>query len=180
MSETNWQSGIECRERGSSPSMGTLHVTGDELVYVRGGAARSSWLYSSFIIEGLLMTLLVPGTVIGGSSGNYYVDGFDLPIALLASLGPLLLIVGLVLRARDRRFRRKALLELDRSDDGQGMDLEQRYAVTPGSWRHPLGSLERVRRSSDGVRITTSLGDRLRVKTGDPEGLVQALGGVRR
>ena len=171
-----WQGGVECRERGGVSSLGTLHVTDEELVFVRGGSSSSSRLIGPLVGIGLLLSTCLPVMLLTEPSGNYYAEGGRAPGLLLGALGCVLVLVGLTLAIREARTRRRALAELARSDGTEeGMGLDQRYAVSPGAWRWRLDQVERVRRRRGGLRVVTTLGDDLRLLLSERDGLEAAL-----
>ena len=77
----------------------------------------------------------------------------------------------------DGRARRRALAELALTDGADGaMDLDQQYAVAPGSWRCRLDQVENVWRITGGLQVTTTLEDDYWLRLLDREGLEAALG----
>ncbi len=174
---TTWQGGVECRENAGARMLGTLHVTEEELIFVCGGSVSSSRVTWPMIGTGLLLSTFLPVMLLTEPSGSYFGQGGRLPALMLGALGPILVLVGLALVFLDGRARRRALAELALTDGADGaMDLDQQYAVAPGSWRCRLDQVENVWRITGGLQVTTTLEDDYWLRLLDREGLEAALG----
>lgn len=177
MTDVIWQGGAECRERGGPVRLGTLHLTEDELIFICGGTLPSNLIAAPLVAVGAILSFLGLVILAGppAEASNYWAEGYRIPAILFAAMGPPMALLGLGLRASNGRDERRARAELADVDEAPGaMDLEDRYAVSPGSWRFQLAELVVRAGSSDEVRLDTEQGERVQVRTADARGLLEA------